>query len=104
MAEKRAALEVVQKRMTKIGVGNHCLELHSDKTEKTKVLEQLRKAMDPCKECDSSKLDEMLSTHPCDATRVEHLSKHLEEAEALYAKAADKRGLGVAIKNGVPVN
>ena len=52
----------------------------------------------------SSKLDEMLSTHPCDATRVENLSKHLEEAEALYAKAADKRGLGVAIKNGVPVN
>ena len=61
VAEKRAALEVVQKRMDKIGVGNHCLELHSDKTEKTKVLEQLKRAMEPCKECDTSKLDETLA-------------------------------------------
>ncbi len=61
VAEKRAALEVVQKRLDGIGVGNHCLELHSDKTEKTKVLEQLRKAMEPAKEYDAAKLDDAIA-------------------------------------------
>ncbi len=35
VAEKRAALEVVESRLKKIGIGNHCLELHSNKTEKS---------------------------------------------------------------------
>ncbi len=61
VAEKRAALDVVEKRLDGIGIGNHCLELHSDKTEKTKVLEQLRKAMEPCKEFDDSKLEETIA-------------------------------------------
>lgn len=51
----------------------------------------------------SSKLDELLSTHPCDATRVENLSKRLGEAKALYSKAAVKRGLGVAMRGGRPL-
>lgn len=50
----------------------------------------------------SSTLEELLSTHPCDATRVANLSEHMAEAQAFYAQAADKRGLGVAIVNGIP--
>ena len=46
VAEKRAALEVVQKRLEEVGIGNHCLELHSNKSEKGKVLEQLRRSLD----------------------------------------------------------
>ena len=45
VAEKRAALEVVQKRLKEIGIGDCCLELHSNKTEKSKVMEQLRRAI-----------------------------------------------------------
>lgn len=41
-AEKMAALEVVQKRLDKIGIGAFCLELHSNKARKKEVLEQLR--------------------------------------------------------------
>lgn len=41
-AEKMAALEVVQKRLDKIGIGSFCLELHSNKARKKEVLEQLR--------------------------------------------------------------
>jgi len=52
----------------------------------------------------SSKLDEMLSTHPCDATRIENLSEHLPEAQAIYSQSAVKRGLGVSIANGIPAN
>ncbi|MBO4798705.1 MAG: DUF4011 domain-containing protein, partial [Candidatus Methanomethylophilaceae archaeon] len=61
VAEKRAALEVVQKRLDEIGIGNHCLELHSDKTEKSRVLDQLRKSLEPCKEYDVSELDSLLA-------------------------------------------
>ncbi len=46
VAEKRAALEVVQKRLERAGLGPFCLELHSNKTGKTEVFEQLRKAVD----------------------------------------------------------
>lgn len=44
VAEKMAALEVVQKRLERIGIGPFCLELHSNKSKKKDVLEQLRKA------------------------------------------------------------
>ncbi len=44
VAEKMAALEVVQKRLTKIGIGDFCLELHSNKAKKRAVLDQLRRA------------------------------------------------------------
>ena len=43
-AEKMAALSVVQKRLESIGIGAFCLELHSNKSRKRDVLEQLRVA------------------------------------------------------------
>ena len=49
VAEKMAALEVVQKRLESIGIGPFCLELHSNKSKKKDVLEQLRKAADVTK-------------------------------------------------------
>ena len=49
VAEKMAALEVVQKRLENIGVGPFCLELHSNKSKKKDVLEQLRKATEVTK-------------------------------------------------------
>lgn len=45
VAEKMAALSVVEKRLTSIGIGDFCLELHSDKANKKHVLSQLEKAM-----------------------------------------------------------
>ena len=49
VAEKMAALEVVQKRLNKIGIGPFCLELHSNKSKKRDVLEQLRLATEVTK-------------------------------------------------------
>lgn len=43
VAEKMAALTVVQKRLADIGLDPFCLELHSNKSKKTNVLEHLRK-------------------------------------------------------------
>ncbi|MBO9607221.1 MAG: DUF3320 domain-containing protein [Paenibacillaceae bacterium] len=42
VAEKMAALAVVQSRLASIGLGPYCLELHSNKSTKKAVLEQLR--------------------------------------------------------------
>ncbi|MBR4401614.1 MAG: DUF3320 domain-containing protein [Synergistes sp.] len=46
IAEKMAALEVVQRRLAKIGIGPFCLQLHSNKSRKKDVLEQLRRALE----------------------------------------------------------
>lgn len=46
VAEKMAALSVVQKRLRKLGLDPFCLELHSNKARKKDVLEQLRAAVE----------------------------------------------------------
>ena len=46
VAEKMAALEVVQKRLEALGIGDFCLELHSNKATKKAVLNQLRKNLE----------------------------------------------------------
>lgn len=45
VAEKMAALNVVQSRLEKIDLGPFCLELHSNKVAKRHILEQLDKAL-----------------------------------------------------------
>lgn len=44
VAQKRAALEVVQRRLRAIGLGDFCLDLFSAKTSKALVLEQMNRA------------------------------------------------------------
>ncbi|MBR2023637.1 MAG: DUF4011 domain-containing protein, partial [Clostridia bacterium] len=41
VAEKQAALSVVKKRLDSLGLGDFCLELHSNKTNKADVLQKL---------------------------------------------------------------
>lgn len=45
VAEKMAALSVVQTRLAKIGLEPFCLEMHSNKVTKKHILEQLSKAL-----------------------------------------------------------
>ncbi len=45
VAEKMAALSVVQSRLAKIGLDSFCLELHSNKSTKRHVLQQLEKSL-----------------------------------------------------------
>lgn len=46
VAEKMAALEVVQKRLAALGIQDFCLELHSNKAAKKAVLDQLRRSLE----------------------------------------------------------
>lgn len=45
VAEKRAALEVVQKRLALLGINDFCLELHSNKAVKRDILDQLERSV-----------------------------------------------------------
>lgn len=49
VAEKMAALQVVQRRLETIGIAPFCLELHSNKTKKSSVLEQLKRTTEVVK-------------------------------------------------------
>lgn len=44
VSEKIAALDVVHRRLREVGLGDFCLELHSSKSRKLDVLDQLRRA------------------------------------------------------------
>ncbi len=46
VAEKMAALSVVKSRLEAIGLSPFCLELHSNKSKKSAVLEQLKKTLE----------------------------------------------------------
>ena len=46
VSEKMAALDVVHRRLSAIGLAPYCLELHSAKARKPEVLQQLRNAID----------------------------------------------------------
>lgn len=46
VAEKSAALQVVKSRLDKLGLGDACLELHSNKINKKAVLTELRRTLD----------------------------------------------------------
>jgi len=53
VAEKMAALSVVQKRLDDIGLAPFCLELHSNKAQKSSVLAQLKAAIEVSKKASS---------------------------------------------------
>ena len=46
VAEKMAALEVVKHRLDSIGIGDACLELHSRKTQKRAVIDELKRTLE----------------------------------------------------------
>lgn len=45
VSEKMAALEVVARRLSRIGLGNYCLELHSNKSRKSDIISDLEKTL-----------------------------------------------------------
>jgi Protein of unknown function (DUF4011)/AAA domain len=46
VAEKLAALQVVHSRLTKVGLGESCLELHSEKANRKTVLQSIKQTLD----------------------------------------------------------
>ena len=92
VAEKRAALEVVQDRLTKIGLEPFCLELHSNKAKKTVVLEHLKRV------AETRKL--RTSNYRTKITELENVKDDLDKyAFALHEQGPNKLSLFDAINN-----
>ncbi|MBE6880959.1 MAG: DUF4011 domain-containing protein [Ruminococcaceae bacterium] len=103
IAEKMAALTVVQKRLSKIGLAPFCLELHSNKAQKRAVLNQLEntinigKIKEPQKYAEGAqKLSELRSKlngvmESLHKTRNYGLSAY--EAIVLYEQYKEYKGL-----------
>ena len=49
-------------------------------------------------------IGELMSTHPCDESRVANLNDHMAEAMELYRQSPNKKGYGVKIVNGIPAS
>jgi len=91
VAEKKAALEVVQERLRRIGLEPFCLELHSNKVDKKTFLAQMKMALN---------VERKASAHDYQ-TKSEELFRHRQEliayVEALHQKRADGISLYEAI-------
>jgi very-short-patch-repair endonuclease len=64
VSAKMAALDVVHDRLTQVGLGRFCLEAHSTKAGKVKIVEELRRtleaARDACDPSDDNGLEDLL--------------------------------------------
>ncbi|MCL7666273.1 hypothetical protein M8375_29390, partial [Klebsiella pneumoniae] len=76
VAEKKAALDVVYRRLEAQGLGEFCLELHSSKTSKMDFLKQLERAWDARDLLTTSEWKE-------EAAKVQHLRDKLNEVVRL---------------------
>ena len=48
----------------------------------------------------SSAIGNLMSTHPCDAKRIEAMKQNMAMAEAEYQKAQNKKGFGMVFHHG----
>ncbi|NLT70413.1 MAG: DUF3320 domain-containing protein [Verrucomicrobiaceae bacterium] len=75
VAEKRAALEVVHRRLSQIGLGDFILELHSNKASKTDVLKQMAAALNAKADLDTEAWTVVADTL---ARRRDELNEYVE--------------------------
>lgn len=72
VAEKMAALNVVQKRLERIGLSPFCLELHSNKSQKRAVLSQFEKTLETGRYAQPQEF-------AAKAAKINELRKHLND-------------------------
>ncbi len=77
VAEKMAALSVVQRRLASLGIGDFCLELHSDKANKKQVLTQLDKALAIKHPNGSTEYEDYLNRTAASRAKLDGYAKHL---------------------------
>ena len=87
VAEKQAALSVVKKRLDALGLGDFCLELHSNKTNKSDVLQKISATLALSGSAEKVGLGEK-------ASNIVKLKEELAEPVTALHK---KRRLGVSV-------
>ena len=91
VAEKKAALDVVKKRLDAVGIGEFCLELHSNKTDKADVLRRLDNTLALAKAEDVTGFSE----------RAKELVAMREELSAPMRALHKKRRLGISVYQAI---
>ncbi|MBA9076829.1 DUF3320 domain-containing protein [Rufibacter quisquiliarum] len=87
VSAKKAALEVVENRLESIGIGPFCLELHSNKSKKSAVLEQLKRAAEITRKSSPQNFES-------EAERLHSIRTELNE----YVQALHKKnGFGLSL-------
>jgi very-short-patch-repair endonuclease len=95
VAEKVAALDVVYRRLREVGLGEFCLELHSNKTRKLDVLAQLQQSWQSKGEVDTQTWNAQASH--LEALRTQ-LSTYVERLHSRYANGLTVfRAIGVVV-------
>jgi hypothetical protein len=99
VAEKMAALEVVEERLNNIGIGDHCLELHSNKAQKSALLKKIQNTYGSINDVDQApdksvyeKLKlrrEQLSKYASDLHRIQPSGISVYDAISMYSKYCD---------------
>ncbi len=91
VAEKKAALDVVKKRLDGIGIGNFCLELHSNKTDKADVLRRMESTLALAGTGESADL----------SARAKEIVALREELKAPMLALHKKRRLGLSVYQAI---
>ncbi|MBR2593376.1 MAG: DUF3320 domain-containing protein [Firmicutes bacterium] len=88
VAEKMAALSVVENRLNSLGLGDFCLEIHSNKANKKNILSQLEKTLNAKGDTSSAdfekKADEIYKLRSSLNEVMEELHKEREFGFSLY--------------------
>ncbi|MES2643696.1 MAG: DUF3320 domain-containing protein [Myxococcota bacterium] len=107
VSEKMAALEVVYRRLKNVGLGDYCLELHSNKSNKKDVvtslgtaLDRVERATDPAWDARSAELGALRATLNA-STRALHAERPI--GRSFYRVSARLLELSAAPEVRVPV-
>jgi len=96
VAEKTAALDVVYRRLREHGLGNHCIELHSNKADRRHFLGQLKAAWEHGGRTDAS---EWVAINERLRLRRDELNAYVEALHRRYPNGwTPYLALGIAIK------
>ena len=101
VAEKTAALDVVYRRLREHGLGNHCIELHSNKADRRHFLGQLKAAWEHGGRIDSS---EWVAVNERLRVRRDELNAYVEALHCRYPNGwTPYLALGIGLKaSGAP--
>ena len=82
VAEKMAALSVVDRRLTQLGIGDFCIEVHSEKANKKHVLSQLEKALEAKKPENRTEYEACRQQAANSRAKLDDYSRHLHAAQS----------------------
>jgi very-short-patch-repair endonuclease len=97
VSEKMAALQVVQRRLDAVGLGPFCLELHSNRSNRREVVEQLMAVLDGARSRGSATFDGDVARLEEERDRLNRFARLLHEpgpfGESLFEVTARLCGL-----------